>query len=412
MTRASPSIRVGLLWHSMTSGNLGVGALTLANIAIIEEAARRIGATPQFVVLGWTDPRRPYTERNDLEIVNLRTKDFVKPVGGLLGAVRHCDVVLDIGAGDSFTDIYGTRRIGTQIASKLLVLMARRPLILSPQTIGPFNNGLWRRAALATMRRARTVATRDEPSTRFLRDLGYRGPIVEATDVALRLPYTAPAPHRGGPIKVGLNVSALLFNGGYTRNNMFGLNLEYRELTQAMLRYFTGQENCEVHLIGHVLRDPAWVPDDDDASETLADEFPRIEDDYGINERLTKEFPGVVLAPNFADPIAAKSYIAGMDFFSGARMHACIAAFSTGVPVLPVAYSRKFAGLFGTLGYDTVADCRTETTDGIMAKLKTAFENRDALRQAVAAGHARGLQRLQAYEDILAEVLAAACRPA
>ena len=31
--------------------------------------------------------------------------------------------------------------------------------------------------------------------------------------------------------------------------------------------------------------------------------------------------------------------------------------------MVPMAYSRKFGGLFGTLGYDMLADLRTETTE-------------------------------------------------
>jgi polysaccharide pyruvyl transferase WcaK-like protein len=50
----------------------------------------------------------------------------------------------------------------------------------------------------------------------------------------------------------------------------------------------------------------------------------------------------------------AKSYISGMDLFIGARMHATIAAISSGVPVIPFSYSRKFEGLFSSLGYPYV----------------------------------------------------------
>ena len=39
-------------------------------------------------------------------------------------------------------------------------------------------------------------------------------------------------------------------------------------------------------------------------------------------------------------------------------MHATIAAFSSGVPVTPYAYSRKFKGLYTTLGYDKVLEAK------------------------------------------------------
>ena len=43
-------------------------------------------------------------------------------------------------------------------------------------------------------------------------------------------------------------------------------------------------------------------------------------------------------------------------------MHATIAAFSSGVPVIPTAYSRKFVGLFNGVGYKNVVDLRELST--------------------------------------------------
>ena len=64
----------------------------------------------------------------------------------------------------------------------------------------------------------------------------------------------------------------------------------------------------------------------------------------------------------FESAIEAKSYIASMDLFSGARMHATIAATSSGVPVIPVAYSRKFNGLYDTLKYKYYIDAKADIT--------------------------------------------------
>ena len=47
-----PNIRIGLLWHSMNSDNLGVGALTVAHIVILREIAAGLGLDPQFGILG------------------------------------------------------------------------------------------------------------------------------------------------------------------------------------------------------------------------------------------------------------------------------------------------------------------------------------------------------------------------
>ena len=65
---------------------------------------------------------------------------------------------------------------------------------------------------------------------------------------------------------------------------------------------------------------------------------------YADNDKLAVDalheiFPNTIVAPYFATPMEAKSYISGMDLFIGARMHATIAAISAGVPVIPFSYS-------------------------------------------------------------------------
>ena len=94
--------------------------------------------------------------------------------------------------------------------------------------------------------------------------------------------------------------------------------------------------------------------------------------------------PRAIVAPAFRTPVEAKSYIAGMDFFAGARMHACIAAVSSGVPVYPLAYSRKFNGLFvETLGYPEMGDLTVMDSDEITAGLLAAFGKRSDLKKRI-----------------------------
>ena len=131
-----------------------------------------------------------------------------------------------------------------------------------------------------------------------------------------------------------------------------------------------------------------------------------VEDDYRASQALAAEFPGVILSPRFVSPSEAKSCIAGMDFFMGARMHACIAAFSSGVPVIPMAYSRKFAGLFGTLGYDRTVDCTSQEGPAIVAAVKEGYENRSALATEVAEAFGKAEARLAIYQNVLRDTLA------
>ena len=65
-------------------------------------------------------------------------------------------------------------------------------------------------------------------------------------------------------------------------------------------------------------------------------------------------------------------------------MHATIGAFSAGVPVVPMAYSRKFNGLFlDTLSYNHMVDMKTMDNDDIVEVIKIAYANRNVLKKEI-----------------------------
>lgn len=159
----------------------------------------------------------------------------------------------------------------------------------------------------------------------------------------------------------------MLWEGGYTRNNQFGLKTNYQRLIYKLIEYLIQQPNIDIHLIGHVIgRDNS------------------LDDDGHALKILHKHFPKSILAPIFKSPIEAKSYISGMDFFTGARMHACIAAISSGVAVLPMAYSRKFNGLFTeTLNYNYIVDLKTSDENEALNLFISAFGKLEMIEQEI-----------------------------
>lgn len=386
----SRPLRICLIMHSTRSDNLGVGALSVSEVAILRDCARDLGREMEITVLDWKDDRTSYLTGDDIRIVDLDGRMMRNP-RGFFAMVRASDVVIDIGAGDSFADIYGSKRLKRIFFLKYLTHLAGTPMVMAPQTIGPFTRGWTKLAARITMRWSAVVASRDRLSTQAARDLGATG-VIEASDVALRLPYDPPAPRApGGPVKVGINVSGLLMGGGYTGRNEFGLKMDYPGLVRDLIRHFEAHPaGCEVHLVPHVIVRSGRMTG---------------EDDYRASAALAEEFPATVLAPAFASPGEAKTYIAGLDFFMGARMHSCIAALSSGVPVVPMAYSRKFEGLFGTIGYARTVDCTTDSAESILARIKDAFEQRDVLKAEADEAFATGRRKLAVYEDALRTLL-------
>ncbi|WP_426037386.1 polysaccharide pyruvyl transferase family protein [Cypionkella sp. TWP1-2-1b2] len=360
----------------------------MSDVAILRDIARTINRAIKITVMDWKDPRPPYVRGSDIRIVDLDGKTMLNPFGYFAQALRS-DMVIDIGGGDSFADIYGGRRLRRMFILKYLTHLAGTPLVMAPQTIGPFTKPVSRFLARLSMRLCAVVATRDTLSTAAAREMGVTRPIIEASDVALRLQFDQPSPRAGGPVRVGLNVSGLLMGGGYTGHNEFALKSDYPVLVRDIIRFFQGR-GCEVHLVPHVI---------------VATGAMVGEDDMRASMMLAAEFPGTVLAPSFKTPSEAKSYIASMDFFLGARMHACVAAFSTGVPVVPMAYSRKFVGLFGSIGYDRTVDCTAETAAAILSKVTKAFDDRSTLATEATMALQRGTAKLAAYEDALKKLM-------
>ncbi|WP_124948698.1 polysaccharide pyruvyl transferase family protein [Sulfuriferula thiophila] len=378
-------LKIGFAWQTLTSENLGVAALAQSQIALAKEAANTAGYELEAIEFCPTGPKLGLAKELGCELADpLSIKKIILGKSRYVGQMRSCDLVLDIGAGDSFSDIYGQKHFFFLCLSKLIALGLKKPLILSPQTIGPFSASWVKKLAVFIMHRSKKVFARDGMSMKTLVDMGVVNNTEEVIDVAFCLPYEKKVLSGQNKTRVGINVSGLLMNGGYTRDNQFGLSVEYQSLINQVIEYFLTQPDVEIHLVGHV----------------LADTMP-VEDDYIANMALHAKYPSLVVAPKFNSPSEAKSYISSLDFFTGARMHACIAAFSSGVPVIPMAYSRKFNGLFGALGYWHLADLKTDDTENALSKIINGYNNRSNLKTEVDSGNIIAQEKLSHYKNYL-----------
>lgn len=297
--------------------------------------------------------------KNVVKNKNIGTKPF-----------RDADFILDIGQGDSFADIYGKRRFDLIDDIHRAARLLNKPYCLLPQTIGPFKDDKIRQQAVKSIEKATLVMTRDKQSFEYVCEIApAQKNVREYIDVAFYMPYKKIGFAKEF-VHVGLNISALLWHGGYTRDNQFGLKDDYQHVVRSLIDYFLSLPNVMLHLIAHVVGTERHV-----------------ENDYAVNYDLWMEYgcnPRLVLAPLALTPIDVKGYIAGMDFFMGARMHATIGAFSASVPVVPMAYSRKFNGLFiDTLQYPYLADLKTASETEVLDIVKDAFTKRGDLKSII-----------------------------
>lgn len=274
-----------------------------------------------------------------------------------------CKCVFDITYGDGFSDIYGKVWNANTDLAKQIAIMSKAPLVLMPQTYGPFYTNVLKKWAIHLVKKADLAFSRDTQSAQEMHELGVEN-VVVATDLAFALPYYKEKYDlNSSKRKVGINVSSLLWDGGHN----IKLKVNYREYCRQIIKKYSEDDKTEIHIIPHVIDE---------------NNYDSLENDSRVCKLLKEEFPCAVLAPDFKDPIEAKSYISNMDVFIGARMHSTIGAISAGVATIPFSYSKKFEGLFGNLNYPFVISATRIDTDEAVQQTVRYINDKDVLSKA------------------------------
>lgn len=296
-----------------------------------------------------------------------------------LDRIARARVHLSIAGGDSFSDIYGFRRFLYIALPQMLVLAMKRPLVQLPQTYGPFRSRAARAIAALLLRHSRAVFSRDEAGVRtvgaLLRGRGTSVRVVP--DIGLGMSVGTLGRELSNLLEqrkqqrplVGINPSGLLLRGGYTGGNMFGLRDVFSAVIDDLVKTAVEKLDANVILVPHVVGVVGSEEDESRVCERLAAGYRKH---YGDR---------VFAPPPNLDHRQMKRLIGYCDFFTGARMHACVAAVSQCVPTLCLAYSDKFAGVMKPLGSGAhVADLRTLAAAEISQLAERVFGDRDRHR--------------------------------
>lgn len=308
------------------------------------------------------------------------------------------EAVLDLSAGDSFTDLYGPVRLQTVTAPKEAALRAGRPLVLLPQTYGPFTSPQARELAQRIIRSASLAYARDPWSHGQLLDLAGSDAdpsrLRSGVDVAFALQPQRPADEvadelesRQGRTMAGVNVSGLLTDR--TAHERFGLAGDYLDTMTALVEALV-ESDAHVVLVPHVHL-PGGVGESD------------VRAIGAVLESLSpaRRSKVTVLSPDL-DAAEVKWCISQLDWFVGSRMHSTIAALSTLTPTAAYAYSDKTLGVFETCGVgDQCVDARLTSGQEAVEQMVAAYHARDRT-SALLAEHAT--QTIERSRDQLREV--------
>jgi colanic acid/amylovoran biosynthesis protein len=402
---------VGIMGASMATRNRGVSALGSSLIKLLDEAApnadtfmlipNRVstpftvfvsGAPREIPVVNCRQSPKSKLAENIFVISILAFGYRILPLGvwrrslcnacPWIRAVASARMVGDIRGGDSFSDIYGLRSFCLASIPTIAVILIRGKIVLFPQTYGPFKHRFSRMIAGFIMRHADPILSRDHDSIQTVRDLV--GPIKEiqfCPDVAFvldpispeALSIAPPLPPERNFRLVGLNANGLMYNGGYTRQNMFGLKLDYKKFLAKLVDALLDDKTIRVLLVPHTFAPIGDVESDPEACRRVIETVSNSKRD-----RLH-------LVDREYDQHEIKSVIGMCDFFIGSRLHSCIAALSQGIPTVGVAYSKKFKGVFETVGAaEWVVDGRDTDAENAVIDVLSRMKQSSSMRETLA----------------------------
>ncbi|MCY4179191.1 MAG: polysaccharide pyruvyl transferase family protein, partial [Litoreibacter sp.] len=74
-------LKICLIMHATRSNNLGVGALTAAQIDTLRTIAKQLRQKLKITILDWADRGTPCVSGDDLDIVTITGRDLLHPNG-------------------------------------------------------------------------------------------------------------------------------------------------------------------------------------------------------------------------------------------------------------------------------------------------------------------------------------------
>jgi len=325
-------MKVLVLWAN-PEGNANLGVSVLAEGAAVV-ARRALGAETNITF-------QEFASASDGG--GLTRKMFIKDVlrfgwGPIASRLQNFDLILDTGAGDSFTDHYGISRLTQIVYTQKTAKRVGVPLVMMPQTIGPFNTRMGRLLGRSGLSAASAVFTRDSESFRSARRLGFDAG-AGYTDVVFALPVPPVSDKR---YDILLNISGLL---GASDAHLSSTT--YRSVARSLISELIAagrRVTLLAHVVGPEIQSDDWGDNDVPAVRAFAREF-----GGRVDVAIPKSLDEVRLMAREAQLVI------------GSRMHACLNSISVGTPAIALAYSRKFAPLMNDLGWKYSVDLRQDS---------------------------------------------------
>lgn len=267
-----------------------------------------------------------------LQIKFLKNESFAycRMNKSIISKIKDYDVFISIG-GDNYCygeipEIYEINRLIKKAGKKLILWGAS----IGEEDLTP--------AKIQDLQRFDLLLARETLTEKVLKNAGCKNVKLVADGAFLMEKTELPLPEGFIENKtLGFNFSPLIF----------GRNPQSKEAAFQLVEHILATTDFNMALVPHVT---IAISNDEETLKEFLEKY--------------KETKRVFLLPNNLNATEYKGYIARMRFFIGARTHATIAAYSTGVPTMVLGYSVKSKGIakdiFGevklVLGIEEISD--------------------------------------------------------
>ncbi len=306
-----------------------------------------------------------------------------------LKALKNTDLVVDL-SGDMLTEDYGPHVAYSHFLPVMIALAMDKPVILCAQSIGPFT--LMKRLARHVLGKAVLITAREPVTVEYLRKIGVQNNnIILTTDLAFLL---EPAKDEivddvlsregidlAGRQTLGVSFSNLV-HSHYRKRNPNASGSTFSELIAGVLDTISERYGLQILFVPHVTGPRASA------------------DDRVFAEKVCSHMrTNAVAIKGDYTPHILKGIISRCRFYMGARMHANIAAMSSGIPTLAIAYSHKTAGIMQLLDQDDyVCDIATLNAETVLERFGRLHSMHDSV--AAALRERSGILKTEAARNI------------
>lgn len=301
--------------------------------------------------------------------------------------IEKATAVLSVG-GDNYSLDYGIPQKFTMLDD--FVLSLNRPIVIWGASVGPFTKlPDYERYMAKHLRKVTAIFARETATVDYLSSIGVKDNVFLVADPAFVMTACKVDVKKLGfelhADAIGINLSPLMAR--YIKGNCSWDEIAYHTLDRVCKEF-----DNHIYLIPHVTRHDS--------------------NDYtflkNIRERLSAHYKErVFLIPPTLNAQEIKWIISHMTVFAGARTHSTIAALSSNVPTLSIAYSMKARGinqdLFGTLDY--CLEPNNYRPEIVCQKISDIISKRMQIKERITNGLPEIIKRAYKAGDYLKQVV-------